>query len=345
MSVSVVIPVYNTSDDLIKRCIESLEKQCEVPAEIILVNDGSRPETTECCNRMAKEHENIKVFHQSNSGVSVARNSGLKRVKDEWIMFVDPDDYTHPKLIQTLSGKIDKDTDIVSCCCLVETKSGYVENKFYESDKVFKSLDDKIELQKQIFSDAIRFGGGQYTAIGVPWGKIYRRSFLEENNLEFNPELYRMQDNIFNMIAFSKARKVVYVDAALYYYNLTNITSIKYKYDSRLTELYQNIWSIRSGFLYSTYPDNIEMWTEFARLILSNIFTMCNRCLFHYKSKYSYRESKEIIRSLLDREDVKYALSVCTLSNRKDVFKLFIIKNKIIGPIAISSFIKSYMSN
>lgn len=128
MSVSVVIPVYNTSDDLIKRCIESLEKQCEAPAEIILVNDGSGPETTECCNRMAKEHENIKVFHQSNSGVSVARNSGLKKAKDEWIMFVDPDDYTHSELIQTLSGKIDDDTDIVSCCCLAETKSGYVEN-------------------------------------------------------------------------------------------------------------------------------------------------------------------------------------------------------------------------
>lgn len=345
MNVSVVIPIYNTSDDLIERCIESLENQFELPAEIILVNDGSEPEATECCNRMAKEYENIKVFHQRNSGVSVARNSGLKKAQGDWIMFVDPDDYTHPELIQRLSGKIDDDTDIVSCCCMAETKFGCVENKFYESDKVFASLEDKIELQKQIFSNATRFGGGQYTAIGVPWGKIYRRSFLEENNLEFNPDLYRMQDNIFNMIAFSKARKIVYLDAALYYYNLTNITSIKYKYDPRLAGLYQNIWSIRSGFLYSSYPDNFEMWTEFARLILSNIFTMCNRCLFHYESKYSYRESKEIIRSLLDREDVKHALSVCKLSSRKDLVKLFIVENRIIAPIAISSFIKSRMSN
>lgn len=50
--------------------------------------------------------------------------------------------------------------------------------------------------------------GKTYTAIGVPWGKLYKRDFLIQNKLQFNTELRRVQDNLFNMYAFSMLMKL-----------------------------------------------------------------------------------------------------------------------------------------
>ena len=61
---------------------------------------------------------------------------------------------------------------------------------------------------------------GFVTAIGVPWGKLYRRALLTEHDLRFDPALPRMQDNLFNMEVFRAAHELVYVDYAGYHYRV-----------------------------------------------------------------------------------------------------------------------------
>lgn len=66
--------------------------------------------------------------------------------------------------------------------------------------------------------------GKTYTAIGVPWGKLYKRDFLIQNKLQFNTELRRVQDNLFNMYAFFYADEIKYIDEPLYNYRYEHMS-------------------------------------------------------------------------------------------------------------------------
>lgn len=75
--ISIVIPVYNVEKYLTK-CIESIIRQTYANLEIILIDDGSTDSSAKICDEFAKKDERIKVIHQSNKGVSIARNEGIK---------------------------------------------------------------------------------------------------------------------------------------------------------------------------------------------------------------------------------------------------------------------------
>ena len=93
--ISVIIPVYNC-EEYVAEAIESVIKQPYQNIDLVLVNDGSTDSSPEICNRYATSHERIHVIHQSNSGVSAARNAGIEYVLeagyDGYIAFLDADD-------------------------------------------------------------------------------------------------------------------------------------------------------------------------------------------------------------------------------------------------------------
>ncbi len=74
--VSIIIPAFNAQEH-ITECIESVLVQSHPSFEIILVNDGSTDDTAQILNNFNQKHSRVRVFHQANSGVSQARNTGL----------------------------------------------------------------------------------------------------------------------------------------------------------------------------------------------------------------------------------------------------------------------------
>ena len=92
MKLSVIIPVYNCELQ-ITRCIESIINQTYKNLEIIIVDDGSKDQSGKLCDQLKEKDNRIIVVHQKNSGVSEARNTGLKVCSGELITFVDADDY------------------------------------------------------------------------------------------------------------------------------------------------------------------------------------------------------------------------------------------------------------
>lgn len=102
--ISIIIPAYN-SEDCIKRCLDSITSQNTAGAEIIVVNDGSADNTESICSEYVKNHDNIHLISISNSGVSVARNTGIEKAEGKYIAFVDADDYVANDYIDTLDRK------------------------------------------------------------------------------------------------------------------------------------------------------------------------------------------------------------------------------------------------
>jgi len=87
MDISVVIPTYNRYEFL-KRALESVYAQTYTPKEVIVIDDGSTDNTF----LIQQDFPHIKYIYQDNSGVSCARNLGIKNSTCEWIAFLDSDD-------------------------------------------------------------------------------------------------------------------------------------------------------------------------------------------------------------------------------------------------------------
>lgn len=90
--ISVIVPVYNQSRYL-ARCIDSILNQSYDDFELLLINDGSIDDSGTICEKYKLQDKRVKVYHQTNKGVSAARNHGLRVASGEWITFVDSDDY------------------------------------------------------------------------------------------------------------------------------------------------------------------------------------------------------------------------------------------------------------
>ena len=97
MKLSIIVPVYNVENHL-ERCLESIAVQMRNDYELILVDDGSTDQSGSMCDAFARElpEQNVVVVHQSNGGLSAARNAGIERARGEYLTFVDSDDYIEP---------------------------------------------------------------------------------------------------------------------------------------------------------------------------------------------------------------------------------------------------------
>ncbi|MEA3497983.1 MAG: glycosyltransferase family A protein [Campylobacterota bacterium] len=90
MKISVIIPTYNR-DSFIEKTVQTVLNQTVMPDEIIVVDDGSSDNTEELLDSLITTKK-IKYIKQQNSGVSVARNRGIKESSNSWICFLDSDD-------------------------------------------------------------------------------------------------------------------------------------------------------------------------------------------------------------------------------------------------------------
>lgn len=90
--ISVIIPVYNT-EEYIEACVDSVLCQEGVNVEVVAVDDGSTDQSGCILDRYAEKYDNVKVIHQENGGISMARNTGIRNATGKYICYLDSDDY------------------------------------------------------------------------------------------------------------------------------------------------------------------------------------------------------------------------------------------------------------
>ncbi len=176
--ISVIIAVYNTQEEL-ERCIESVCQQSFHQIEIILVDDGSTDSCPDICDAYAARDDRIRVIHQSNRGLSSARNEGLKMAEGEYILYVDSDDSLQPDACAHLLKGCREGIDLVAGAfydwvdgkCICRTRKGFQEGAVYSArDFVILSIRNRtFKVQS--------------------WSFLYRRSFLIQNRLFFTEGL------------------------------------------------------------------------------------------------------------------------------------------------------------
>lgn len=192
----VIIPVYNAVDYL-RACVDSvLHQKTSHSIHVTLVDDGSNDGSKELCNEYA-QRQNVKVVHQSNQGVSVARNHALSNLDSRYVMFVDADDILPEKAVNTLLDKAEEShADIVE---------GGIET--FEHDFRLKgNRKSLVTHEKEGIADMLS---------GFPVSKVFRSEVFR--NIIF-PEHYRYEDTIFSFIIYPQAKRKVCIHETTYYY-------------------------------------------------------------------------------------------------------------------------------
>lgn len=197
--VSVILPVYNVAPYL-PRCLESLLAQRLSPLQIVLVDDGSLDESGQICDQYARAYPNIKVLHQKNTGVSSARNAGLRAAEGAYIGFVDPDDFVDPEMYAFLYQNIKSHESDIAVCGLCNMYKDYQENQEYMKEQVDRTKAFYYELQ---------YGS-------ITCNKLFSREVLK--NLYYDEAVVNGEDRLFAFEAISRATSVIYDMRPLYYY-------------------------------------------------------------------------------------------------------------------------------
>lgn len=161
MKVSVIIPVYN-QEELIIRCLDSIPKRDDI--EIIVVNDGSTDKTLESLYAYRKKYPKLQIIsYKVNHGVSYARNKAIDKAVGKYIIFIDSDDYI---ITDVFNDIVDNDLDFVDIVFynMIDNEGNeYVVNKYRTMNRVgaFKFIlrkfigDTRFKVGVQRGEDAI----------------------------------------------------------------------------------------------------------------------------------------------------------------------------------------------
>lgn len=170
--ISVILPVYKV-EEYLDRCIESILCQSYKNFELIIVDDESPDRCPAMCDEWAKKDSRIIVIHQTNQGVSAARNTGIRRAKGEYFTFIDSDDWITDTMLEDLLELIKKYDADISICNFVRT---YGEKSLDYND----DIKEAVYLQKEFMKIILKIGSNRI--IHYPWGKLYSRKVIDKKN-------------------------------------------------------------------------------------------------------------------------------------------------------------------
>lgn len=207
IKVSVILPVFNV-DKYIKRCLDSLVNQTLKEIEIIIINDGSTDNTKRICEEYAKKYDNIKLINKKNEGVSKARNIALKKVRGEYLAFIDGDDWIDRNAYEIMYNTAKRDSaDVVQCGVRHILDNGKIRvfNK-----NLFNTLYQDNEILRQFLL-------GKINAISCD--KIYKVSIWKENDIYFPENLSLGEDQITTcQVVYNSKRFIALKDTFYNYY-------------------------------------------------------------------------------------------------------------------------------
>ena len=238
--VSLIVPVYN-GENYLKDCVDSILGQTLREIEILLVDDGSKDRTPQLCDAYAAADERVRVIHQENRGLGMARNAGLDAAEGIYVTFVDSDDYISGEMCEKMYQAAEQyQTDMVLAGLCQEGGSLFSG----------ETVDEVCCFPREEIFDGEQ--GRQRLMFGIigaePWEdqdsrynfsackNLYRTGLIQTFGLRFFSERKVIsEDVIFLLDVVSHVQKAVGIPGAFYHYR-RNTSSITRTYREGLFE-------------------------------------------------------------------------------------------------------------
>ncbi len=332
--ISIIIPVYNTEETYLRKCLDSVAEQTSHDLQVILVDDGSKNNAGLICDEYAEILPAFQVLHIENQGVSNARNIGMKDATGEYLMFLDSDDWIETNLCSRLINHLE---------------GGKPDVLVFHYTKVMQEeiIPGTIDLPNHTFSGSelkelqlviLRYSK-QYPGINLctPWCKLYRTDLIKQNGLTFIKGLKRAEDMLFNLNVLEYARDVRFLNETGYYYRLNDFSETQ-TLTPRITELSKQIRGYLEEFIKNRNKEEV-FWEALSAYSTDNIFEQLY--MYYGQNKETRKDFYELLKQEPFRsvhKKVKLArlrykkLSLYTLAARLKLRRIIIfgiyLKNK-----------------
>ena len=285
---SIIVPVYN-AERYLCQCLDSILNQSFKDFELLLIDDGSTDKSGAICDEYARKEERVRVFHQQNQGVSVARNVGLKNAQGEWIYFPDSDDIIVENAFEIMIKKIAEDIDYVICGYEVYDEDGSCT---YSIPERKESVITKDEALMEMFDST------DYRYNGYLWNKLFKASIIKENNLSFVRGIKFNEDRLFNVSYLCHIKgKVAYTTTPIY------------KYIERTTSAMASLTQRFNPDFITDLDAFVNMRREISNADVSQILLNAHAAAMYYSVNRYYsmcRQYKELTGSRIKAVETRF---------------------------------------
>lgn len=216
MNYSIIIPIYNTKEELLKYNLKILLNLKREDVEIILIDDGSKSYINQICSEFVNRDKRFRYFKIENSGVSNARNVGIEKSSGDNLIFLDADDFLESKTIEELPNS--NMFDIIVYDYILKYESG--KNKIFNIGIEYgEYFNKKIKIIKEKIATSFAFN--------TIHSKIYKKDKIINNQIKFPNKVKIGEDLIFNLQYFSKCENFKYEKKILTHYRIYNTSSVR----------------------------------------------------------------------------------------------------------------------
>lgn len=259
--VSVIVIGYNV-ENVISKCIISIQNQTYKNVEVIVVDDGSIDSTSEIVKQFIENDKRIILVNQKNMGILAARKTGLQYSKGEYVAFVDSDDWLSLNMIETLVyNALKYSVDIVvsdNINVFGEKKQVSNYNKC-DFDKIYMKNDYlELILQQKIVHNI--------------FGKLYKKDFVVKSNY-LKIENVSMGEDLLAQIYFAiNEPSVIVIKENLYYY-VQDVNSYSHNSSKKIFELVDVLNMIDNILIHNNLYDKYRCDVDFLWFVV---------CYFYY---------------------------------------------------------------
>lgn len=280
--VSVIIPVYNTSQYL-HDAIESVSHQTLQEIEIICVDDGSTDNSLAILQQMASDDQRIIVIHQENQGQSVARNTAMKYANGKYVYFMDSDDIIVPN---TLSRCYEYCENLTLDFCFFDgnTLVEYgAHNLSWDYHRTTKYSEYIVYKGVQLFEQML----DTHTHRAVPWLWLIRKEYIDKIGISFYPGIIH-EDELYSVILFLQAERIGCIQDCFVYHRIRATSTMGAQYSIRNVKCYFTVIDELHNFAIknSQYEDLIKKYSQYT---LNAVFTTAFVLRLPEKIKVYYR--------------------------------------------------------
>lgn len=242
---SITIPVYNVGK-YIRQCLDSVIEQTFIDFEVIILDDGSTDDSGNICDEYAQKDSRVKVIHDKNMGLLMARRRALQYVKGEYVLFLDSDDYWEKDLLENIYN------------VLTEEKGDMVFFRYRAVDAEGKELyqQKKLLKDKELIRDAGKFlcyklaTSFEYNSMVL---KAIKREKIDiEADYSDVKDVSMGEDALQSAMIVSNIENMIYLDRPFYNYRV-NISSISTKITEKHLQDYLKVRTVIDDAMSSYY--------------------------------------------------------------------------------------------
>lgn len=269
MKVSILIPVYNV-EQYLPQCLDSIIHQTYHNLQIVLIDDGSKDRSWDVMQKYAVRDKRIEIYQQENQGVAVTRNNLLEKIRGDYVLFIDSDDWIELDMVDFLIKKvIETKADVVTCAAVVN------DTKVNTDD-----FEEETWSQETVILEFLK----HVRINGSLCNKLVKSSLLHK--VSFHCGISYGEDALFCWQLLQKTKSLHLTNKQLYHYRMNENSISHQEWMPEKKGTGHMVWE-------HICQDTAEMWSQYSNVSLTR-YALEDMWALYFASHSGYKYDRYI---------------------------------------------------